>query len=304
MSNTHPQGFLSRFWTYQSERFPFLAHGPLIAVFSFSAIAYSRLCRGATGFIDWKIYLAGVFCTVTLFLLVRIFDEHKDAEDDALYRPELPVPRGLISLSELRRVGHVVFVLQLLVITTFFPKMFWFFGIVLAYLCLMGVEFFVPDWLRRHQFWYVTSHMFIIPLVDVFASGLDWYLGGFAPPAGLLFFFLVSYLNGIVLEIGRKIRPPRIRRRIELHSNAGYPTRCLALAVGVGGHVGGCRNCSQVCRFWLWHLYFSVGFAADLHRSGFDVPPKTNSALCQMGRIRLRTLDAFHVWVAGWGFHV
>ncbi len=208
MSNTHPQGFLSRFWTYQSERFPFLAHGPLIAVFSFSAIAYSRLCRGATGFIDWKIYLAGVFCTVTLFLLVRIFDEHKDAEDDALYRPELPVPRGLISLSELRRVGHVVFVLQLLVITTFFPKMFWFFGIVLAYLCLMGVEFFVPDWLRRHQFWYVTSHMFIIPLVDVFASGLDWYLGGFAPPAGLLFFFLVSYLNGIVLEIGRKIRPP------------------------------------------------------------------------------------------------
>jgi len=198
--------FLMRFWQYQAERFPFLVHGILIAVFSFSAIAYSRICRGQTNFIDWPTYGAAVFCTVTLFLLVRIFDEHKDAEDDAQFRPELPVPRGLISLKELRMVGFVVFAAQLLLISLFFTKMLFPLALVLGYLCLMGVEFFIPDWLRKHQFWYVTSHMLIIPLVDIFASGFDWYLGSYIPPEGLVFFFVVSYFNGIVLEIGRKIR--------------------------------------------------------------------------------------------------
>lgn len=205
MSNT---SFFRRFLTYQAERFPFLAHGLLIAAFSFSAIAYSRICRGAVGFIDFKIYGIGVFITVTLFFLVRIFDEHKDAEDDARYRPDLPVPRGLVTLNELKRVGWLVFALQIIVHAIWLPAMLPAFLMVMAYLCLMGEEFFVADWLKKRQFWYVTSHMFIIPLVDVYASGLDWHLAGVFPAKGLLFFFAVSYFNGIVLEIGRKIKAP------------------------------------------------------------------------------------------------
>ncbi len=200
--------FIRRLITYQAERFPFLAHGILIAAFSFSAIAYSRICRGADGFIDFKTFGIGVFITVTLFFLVRIFDEHKDAEDDARYRPELPVPRGLVTLDELKRVGWVVFGLQVIVQALWIPAMLPAFFTVMAYLCLMGKEFFVADWLKQRQFWYVTSHMFIIPLVDVYASGLDWHLAGVFPPRGLLFFFAVSYFNGIVLEIGRKIKAP------------------------------------------------------------------------------------------------
>ncbi len=199
---------LQRFYIYQKERFPILGHGLLVASFSFSAIAYSRICRGVTGFVDWKTYGVGIFTTITLFLLVRIFDEHKDAEDDALYRKDLPVPRGLVTLTELRNIGIVVAVLQILVNLYFFPKMLWIYFVVIGYLSLMGKEFFIADWLKKHQFWYVSSHMFIIPLVDIYASGLDWLLEGAAAPKGLLFFFAVSYMNGIVLEIGRKIRTP------------------------------------------------------------------------------------------------
>jgi 4-hydroxybenzoate polyprenyltransferase len=197
-----------RFYIYQKERFPILGHGLLVASFSFSAIAYSRICRGVTGFVDWKTYGVGIFTTITLFLLVRIFDEHKDAEDDALYRKELPVPRGLVTLTELRNIGMVVAALQILVNAYFFPKMLLIYFVIIAYLSLMGKEFFIADWLKKHQFWYVTSHMFIIPLVDIYASGLDWLLEGAAAPKGLLSFFAVSYMNGIVLEIGRKIRTP------------------------------------------------------------------------------------------------
>lgn len=200
--------FFRRFLRYQKERFPILGHGLLVASFSFSAIAFSRICRGAEGFVPWSTYGLGVFITVSFFLLVRIFDEFKDAEDDAKYRKELPVPRGLVSLRELMVLGIILVLAQLAVILIFFPKLLVIWGIVLAYLCLMGKEFFVPSWLKKHQFWYVTSHMFIIPLIDILASGLDWALENAAPSPGLGLFFLVSYFNGIVLEIGRKIRTP------------------------------------------------------------------------------------------------
>ncbi|EHQ30277.1 UbiA prenyltransferase family protein [Mucilaginibacter paludis] len=200
--------FFRRFYLYQKERFPFLGHGLLVACFSFSAIAYSRICRGAAGFVGTKIFLSGILITISLFLLVRIFDEFKDAEDDALYRGDLPVPRGLVSLRELGWVAVVIFVMQISVILYCYPQMLWLYLLVIAYLLLMGKEFFIASWLKKHQFWYVTSHMFIIPLVDMYASGLDWKLAGANPARGLLFFFAVSYMNGIVLEIGRKIRVP------------------------------------------------------------------------------------------------
>ncbi len=204
------KSFFFRFWIYQKERFPFLAHGVLISAFSFSAIAYSRLCRDVTGFVDIKEFLICIFNTVTIFFLVRIFDEFKDKEDDALYRKYLPVPRGLISLKELKIVGIITFIIQLIVNIMFAPKMLILFFIIIGYLLLMSKEFFATEWLKKHQFWYVVSHMFIIPLVDIYASGFDWLLQGAAAPNGLIFFFAVSYMNGIVLEIGRKIKTPEM----------------------------------------------------------------------------------------------
>ena len=201
-------GFLKRFYIYQKERFPLLGHGLLVASFSFSAISYSRICRGAEGFVSLTAFFIGIFTTISLFLLVRIFDEFKDKEDDAAFRQHLPVPRGLVSLRELMIIGITVAVLQIAVNAFFFPKMLVLYFIAVGYLLLMGKEFFVTEWLKKHQFWYVTSHMLIIPLIDIYASGLDWLLAGVPAPKGLLFFFGVSFMSGIVLEVGRKIRIP------------------------------------------------------------------------------------------------
>ncbi len=174
--------FLYRFYLYQKERFPFLGHGLLVASFSFSAISYSRICRGAQGFVNFKTFLTGIFITISLFLLVRIFDEFKDAKDDALFRSELPVPRGLISLRELALTAIIIVTLQVIVNLLFFPQILVIYLAVIAYLLLMGKEFFVSRWLKKNQFWYVTSHMFIIPLIDMYASGLDWKVEGAHPP--------------------------------------------------------------------------------------------------------------------------
>lgn len=200
--------FGKRFYLYQKERFPVLAHGLLIAAFSFSAISYSRICRGEQGFVNWPVYFVGILTTITLFLLVRIFDEFKDAEDDAMYRKHLPIPRGLIRFEELKKIAIAIFILQISINLFFFPIMLSMYAVIIIYLLLMTKEFFIAEWLKKHQFWYVTSHMFIIPLIDMYASGLDWLLAGVGAPKGLLFFFAVSYMNGIVLEIGRKIKSP------------------------------------------------------------------------------------------------
>ncbi|MEO9531776.1 MAG: UbiA family prenyltransferase [Crocinitomicaceae bacterium] len=201
--------YLKRLWIYQKERFPLLVNLIAVSTFTFSAISYSRICRGEDGFVGWDTYLIGCFATFTLFLLVRIFDEFKDKEDDAKYRSYLPVPRGVVKLKELRNIGIVVGVIQIAVIAYFQLPMLYLYVIVIAYLCLMGVEFFVGDWLKKRHLLYITSHMFIIPLLDIYSSGLDWLLEGESPHWGLAFFFAVSYLNGLQGEFGRKLKAPK-----------------------------------------------------------------------------------------------
>lgn len=199
---------ISRLWQYQKERFPLMMHIPLITAFSFSAIAFSRICRKINSFIPFHHFIAGVFMSLTLLLLLRIFDEFKDKEEDALHRPHLPVPRGLVTLTELKKLGYLIIVLQCLVQLLVFPKMLLLYAFVMAYLLLMGKEFFIAEWLKSHMLFYVISHMFIIPFVDIYESGIDWFLNDVSPPTGLIFFFIVSFFNGLVLEVGRKIRTP------------------------------------------------------------------------------------------------
>lgn len=206
MENNLP--YLKRLYIYQKERFPVVITLIATLAFTFSAISYSRLSRGAEGFVAWDTYLIGCFAAFTLFFLVRVFDEFKDKEDDAKNRKYLPVPRGLIKLKELRVLGIAIVIIQVAVITIFQTKMLYLYLVVLAFLCLMGVEFFVPKFLKPRQILYITSHLFIFPLLDMYSSGLDWMLAGQQPHVGLVFFFVVSYLDGLLVEFGRKMRAP------------------------------------------------------------------------------------------------
>jgi 4-hydroxybenzoate polyprenyltransferase len=88
------------------------------------------------------------------------------------------------------------------------------------YLGLMTREFFARRWLKARPVVYMVSHMAIMPLVDFYATACDWAPAGWArPPRGLLWFLLVSFFNGMVVEIGRKIRSPQDEERgVETYS--------------------------------------------------------------------------------------
>lgn len=199
----------ARWWVYQRERFPLLAHGPLIACFSFCAISYSAQLRGASSpsLAGWAV--AFVTCLFS-FLHLRIADEFKDADEDARWRPYRPVPRGLVKLRELGWIWAGTAAVQLVLASVFAPG--WHLtGLLLltwTYLALMTREFFCREWLKARPLTYLWSHMFIMPLVDLYATACDWVPAGTGLPAGLGWFLVVSYCNGLSLELGRKIRAP------------------------------------------------------------------------------------------------
>jgi 4-hydroxybenzoate polyprenyltransferase len=197
----------SRWWTYQRERFPVLAHGPLIAAFSTSAVSYSTLVRGETTLpLDGALV---AFVTAFLFFLqLRIADEFKDAEEDARYRPYRPVPRGLVKLRELAWLGVGAGLVQLAAALAVQPRLVPFLVVVWAYLALMSLEFFVPAWLKARPFTYMWTHMLIMPLIDFYATACEWLVRGASLPGELFWFLLVSFFNGCVIEVGRKLRAP------------------------------------------------------------------------------------------------
>jgi 4-hydroxybenzoate polyprenyltransferase len=198
---------MSRWWTYQRERFPIFGHGLLIAAFSSSAVSYSALLRGHS---PRLLSIAVAFITCFLFFLqLRIADEFKDFDEDSRYRPYRPVPRGLIKLRELGIVFVIAAAIQFALAAALNWKLLAVLALVWVYLALMSREFFVRDWLKKRPFTYMWTHMLIMPQIDFYATATDWLPTGSLPPRGLMLFLWVSFFNGMVIEIGRKIRAPQ-----------------------------------------------------------------------------------------------
>lgn len=194
-----------RWWIYQKERFPILLNGLLVAAFSSCAVLYSAsLSQGPLP--GWPIFLVAFVTSLIFFLQLRIADEFKDAEEDARYRPYRPVPRGLISLRELAGVFIVGAVVQIALALWLTPSLLLVLFVAWTYLALMSVEFFARDWLKARPITYLWTHMLIMPIVDYFATATYWLPG--EAPKGLGWFLAASFANGLVIEIGRKIRLP------------------------------------------------------------------------------------------------
>jgi hypothetical protein len=202
--------FVARLWQYQSERFPLANHGVMTLVFALAACSFAASLRFEPDWPAWRAIALAVVAGLAQFVLLRIADEHKDFATDSAHRPYRPVPRGLISLAELRIVG--VFAAAIMVAAVAFAQsttLALLMLIVWAYFALMSAEFFVGEWLQRHPVLYLFSHMIITPLIAWLMAGFQLAHDGLALSAlpRLAFMFLISVLFlGVVLELGRKIR--------------------------------------------------------------------------------------------------
>ena len=233
------RGLGARLWAYQAERFPLLKHGVLIAAFGASAVCLSALLRG--GAPNLMAIAVAVLVLFGFFFQLRVADEHKDNADDTKFRPERPVPRGLVKLAELRGLAIAVGVAQIALTVALDWRLVGPLLLVWAWMAVMTREFFVPAWLKKRPIIYMVSHMAIMPLIDLYATACDWLPAGaalherFALTLGA--FLLLSLVNGSVIEIARKSwAPPSEREGVETYSRlwgaerAGIVVMSLVLA--------------------------------------------------------------------------
>jgi len=151
-------------------------------------------------------YITAVITTLFWFMLMRIADEHKDFEEDSTYRPYRPVPRGLVTLKELRTIGIVLVLLQIALSVWVDLRLIIPLAVVYLWFLLMSIEFGVPKWLKAHPTLYLTSHMIILPLINLYTTSIEWLPRGGIFSFGVLVYMISSYCDGTIVEVGRKLR--------------------------------------------------------------------------------------------------
>ena len=235
---------IKNFKIYLNERFPLGKNSFFVLIFTLSGYIYTGLLYNSkiiTPILSKEVNrvsllwdkeidkvpmiwyeLLPLFIIIFMFFFqLRITDEFKDYEEDLKYRPYRPVQRGIISLKALGKIGIATIIIQIILAHVINPKLIYFMLLVWIYMFLMTKEFFIKNWLTERILIYALSHvviMIFITLVIVKGTGYileSHFLETFYLSLekyeknifiGLIPLFALNYLNGIVLEIGRKTR--------------------------------------------------------------------------------------------------
>ena len=113
---------VQRLWIYQSERIPLVKTSVLVAVFSAASINVSALLAGRA-LPGWTSYATAFFVALIIFIQLRACDEYKDAPDDYNYRPERPIPRGLITLRTILTIGFALVPVAIVATLAYYPPL-------------------------------------------------------------------------------------------------------------------------------------------------------------------------------------
>ena len=221
---------IKNFKIYLNERFPLGKNSIFVLIFTLSGYIYTGLLYNSKIInqifskeikvpMPWHKIVALFIIIFMFFLQLRITDEFKDYEEDLKYRAYRPVQRGVVTLKALEKIGIATVIIQIILAYVIDFKIIYFMIIVWFYMFLMAKEFFIKEWLTKRILIYALSHVvimifitlviveatqYIVPknIFDVFI--LQWYRHNI--DFALIPLFTLNYLNGIVLEIGRKTR--------------------------------------------------------------------------------------------------
>ncbi|MEP7345675.1 MAG: UbiA family prenyltransferase [Gemmatimonadaceae bacterium] len=236
----NPSG-AARWWVYQRERFPIVGHGALILAFASGAVCFSAQLRAAADPSATPVALAslavGFLSSFLFFFQLRVSDEFKDLDEDTRWRPYRPVPRGLVTLAELRRIAVAGMFVQAGAAAWLAPKLLPFLVLVWLYIGLMTREFWLHEFLKTRPLTVLWTHMLIMPFIDFYATACDWVATGEGQGrgvgVGLIWFLVASFFNGIVVEVGRKIRAPEDEEEgVETYSRAWGRRRAIVFWLG------------------------------------------------------------------------
>ena len=236
--------YIKNFKIYLNERFPLGKNSFFVLIFTLSGYIYAGLLYNSKIIksilskevnrvpllwdkeinkvpMIWYKLLPLFIIIFMFFFQLRITDEFKDYEEDLKYRPYRPVQRGIISLKALGKIGIATIIIQIILAHVINSKLIYFMLLVWIYMFLMTKEFFIKNWLTERILIYALSHVVIMIFITlVILKGTGYILESHFLETlylsleryeknifiGLIPLFALNYLNGIVLEIGRKTR--------------------------------------------------------------------------------------------------
>ena len=207
LTSTSP--FVERLFAYFSERFPLMSHGILIVSYYSSNQFLAQILSNPGRAVQYSAFtLMGAITIFCMFLHLRVFDEHKDYEEDCKYYPERILSRGLISLKHLKIMGGIAISLEIGLSLLRGVEAFVAVMIAILYSFLMLKEFFIGKWLKKHFLTYAISHMLIMPLFALVIFSFTTLQYPWEAPAWYWLYAFVGFFVTLNWEVSRKIRAP------------------------------------------------------------------------------------------------
>lgn len=213
-----------RFWAYLRERYDPLQFVPfhLLTVAAVGGLVRLRFNAPTDG---THVLAHGALTLILLafYFILRVFDEHKDWEDDRRAHPDRLLSRGVIKHRHLRGAAWGAAAVMIGLSLPFGPAMVAGTAVVLGYSLLMLREFFVAAWLRQRVMLYGLTHNVVVFLsVHLVFLGFGLVAGeGLATLSDPFVHAGALAINLLVfsLEVARKIRTPAGEREgVETYS--------------------------------------------------------------------------------------
>jgi 4-hydroxybenzoate polyprenyltransferase len=206
---TRESPFAKRLHAYLAERFPLLSHGVLIAAYYSSNQFLARALTepGKPMHYDGTTVL-GAVTLLCFFFHLRVFDEHKDFVEDLMHYPHRVLQSGLIRLRDLRVLGGLAIVVEIVLSALRGPAAFTAWLAAFLFSLLMLKEFFARDWLKRHFLIYATSHLLVMPLLALMVFSFTTGRWPWEEPLWFGVYAWVGFFVTFNWEVSRKIRAP------------------------------------------------------------------------------------------------
>ncbi len=142
--------------------------------------------------------------TTIFFFKLRCFDEVKDLDLDMKINPDRPLPRGLLSVFDMKDAIILCFLFENIIFYTIGVNAGIAMSIASLYSFIMYKEFFMGAWFRDKLTSYATAHTLVTILLSLSLfcalSGDSFYSLGIKEYC----FAIVSWLLFNIFELGRK----------------------------------------------------------------------------------------------------
>lgn len=278
--------FYERWRIFVKERFSPLNY-ILMITFYFGANAVVALAASRTKPVLTSVEIFGALIILSIFFHLRIFDEIKDYEKDLTVHPDRPLARGIIAISEAKKVAVALILMELALGLIIGPPAFLMTCCVIAYSLLMYKEFFVRDWLRPRLATYAFSHTVISCWMSllIYSVVTNRYFWQVSKEYGM--FLIANMMIFNIFEFGRKtFSKEEGKDLVESYSSGLGPVRVAAsvffmasVAVSISFWLGGVFN-APIAFFIsmglllvltlllsILYVYFNTAFWAKAFRS-------------------------------------